>query len=1164
MKIDQLFRRDIFRRIEEVVKVDMTDPDVVAAELDEYVATDHIVDEMKYVLNEYQESINTPNQSCTVWVSGFFGSGKSSWAKMIGFLLENSVVDDLTTVDRFFARTHAPDVKALLATIHTQAPTLTVLLNLATGADVVGRQDDSVVFPVYRALLKKLGYASNILLAELEITLERDGLLPTFVDKFAELHGRSWIDRRFTVLARNEASRVLHELDPQTYSSPDSWARSATQPDLDANWFADRAIELLERRGNGSKRLCFVVDEAGQYVARSIQRMLDLGGLAESFQKKLGKLWLVVTSQERLNDVVDSLEARQVELARAQARFPLRVDLLPEDIEEVTSKRVLDKTEAGRAEVEAQVERSWHQFSAHTQLNSPTRAKSPSRDEVVRLYPLVPYQIQLLIDAVSARRAQGGASPTISGSARTIIRHAQQLVIDPRSGLGSAPVGDLVTLDRSYDLLTELIPTAWRSEIEQVAANYGTDSFDTRVLKVIALCSEVPALPLQVENIAVLLHPSVGAESVRAAVEAAVANQLADDRIRESNDGFRLQSSEQKDWEQTRRGIDLSPGGATRLRREIIRSALSGLNVTDIRTFRIRVDVDGETVNPGDLTLSFEDHPEQRYDEVRAHSRRDDQNTRLTWAYQVSETTFETLLEVHRSREIIQRRDTPTKAPAELELVGEERERLRRNEAKALVRLTSDLISGRIFFRGTVEEPTGADLRSVAQQSFASRISEIYPQIREFTAPVRREDILTVLRTSDLRALPNYLGPDGIGLIHPTPQGPQFNTDTGPLAELVLEARKRANFSQDANGDALERHFSCPPWGASVEVIQVLAAAALRTGLLEVVHQGQVMRNPNDGRLDAVLTTLPRFRTALLRPQSSGTGVSPDDRADLAQWLEDHGVPVAGLGVDVLAGVVRSYLAPYQPIAQEVQSKLKGLGLATPATVSRTLDVLKQLTTSDDDGVVIAALAGRADLASDLPSIERAHSTMSTQLEDLRAAVDEVRHHASEVSDDQESNYSELSELLSGSGLLENVARISSLTESIRTARQEANRHAAHKLTDEIAELRRRIDSAYTDVDSLVVEEAVRTLEQMAPPSDATDFPAATSLARIDSARARARDAGAQLDEVRAQGQLVRLEVSSLVPDPIVDEDSLRSALDLIRQSVEDFWLEGKSQVRLL
>lgn len=1164
MKIEDIFRRDIFRRIEEVVKVDMTDADVVKSELDEYVATEHILQEMQLVLDAYQESINSPNESCTVWVSGFFGSGKSSWAKMIGFLLENDVIDGTKAADRFFARTHAPKLKAVLATIQAQAPTTSVLLNLATGSDVVGRQEDSVILPVYRALLKKLGYASNIMLAELEITLEADGMLPTFVDKFAELHGRAWEDRRFTALARNEASRVLHELDPSTYSSPDSYARAAVQPDLNADWFAARAIELLERRGEGSTRLCFIVDEAGQYVARSIQRMLDLQGLAESFQKHLGKLWLIVTSQERLNDVVDSLEARQVELARAQARFPLRVDLLPEDIEEVTGKRVLDKTEAGRAEVESRVEMSWHQMVSNTQLSSPTRSKTPSRDEVIRLYPLVPYQIQLLIDAVSARRAQGGASPTISGSARTIISHTQKLIVDSQYGLGGEQIGKLVTLDRSFDLLAELIPTAWRSEIEQVSAAYGPDSFDTRVLKVIALCSEVPALPLNAENIAVLLHPSVSSESVRPEVEAALANQLTDDRIRETSEGYRLQSPEQKDWEQTRRGIDLSPGGATRLRREIIRNALSGLTVTDARAFKVRIDVDGETVNTGDLTLAFEDHPEARYDDVRAASRRDDQHTRITWAYQVSESTFETFVEVHRSREIIQRRDTATRTPAELELLGEERERLRRNEAKALLGLTTDLMRGRLFFRGTVDEPTGGDLRSVAQQSVASRLPDIYPQIREFTAPVRREDILAVLRTSDLRALPSYLGADGIGLTRETPSGPQFQTEAGPLAEIFQEARKRSNYGQDANGDALERHFAQPPWGAAVEVIQVLAAAAIRTGLLEIVHQGQVMRNPTDARLDTVLTTIPRFRAALLRPASSGSGVTTENRTELAQWLEEHGIDVPGIGVDVLANTVRNYLNPFVPAAQEVDAQLKGLGLTTPVQITRTLEITRQIDGANDDVVVLTTLASRADLTNDLPSIERAQSTLASQLENLRGAIHEARHHGSDVPAELKDSQRELNELLSGGELLDHIARMTALADSLRSARQESNRQAAEKLSSEIDEQRRNLDIAFADMDPLVVDEAARAFDQLGPTGDISEFPAATSLARIDSVHARFADATAQLEELRAQGQLARLQVATLVPEPIVDEDSLTAALGLIRESVEASWAEGKRQVRLL
>ena len=92
MRIADLFRRDIHRTIEEVIKVDFADEMVLVNELDEYVATKHILDEFENVLDAYQESINSPNESCTIWVSGFFGSGKSSWAKTLGYLLWNPIV----------------------------------------------------------------------------------------------------------------------------------------------------------------------------------------------------------------------------------------------------------------------------------------------------------------------------------------------------------------------------------------------------------------------------------------------------------------------------------------------------------------------------------------------------------------------------------------------------------------------------------------------------------------------------------------------------------------------------------------------------------------------------------------------------------------------------------------------------------------------------------------------------------------------------------------------------------------------------------------------------------------------------------------------------------------------------------------------------------------
>jgi hypothetical protein len=896
--------------------------------------------------------------------------------------------------------------------------------------------------------------------------------------------------------------------------------------------------------------------------------MLDLQGLAEAFQKHRGKLWLIVTSQERLTDVVDSLESRQVELARAQARFPLRVDLLPSDIEEVTGKRVLDKIDAGQTEVRTSLSHHWNQLLASTRLTSPTRSVPPSQDEAVRLYPMLPYQIQLLIDAVSVRRAHGGASPTVGGSNRTIIRHAQQLIASPAHGLARLDVGALVTVDCSYDLLTELIPTSWRAEIDQVSATYGADSTPAKTLKVIALCAEVPALPLTAENIAVMLHPHVGAESQRPAVSDALATLLTDDRIRETDEGYRLQSPEQKDWEQTRRGIDLSPGAATRLRRQLLRDALSGLTVSKPRTLKIRIDVDGETLTPGDLHLSLEEAQPERRTDLRAASRGNDQDDRVTWAYQMSLATFEALLDVHRSQEMIRRRDTPTKTATEVELLGEERARGHRNERTALARLTADLLAGQVIFRGTAEDVVGTDLRAVAQSLVSDHLDDIYPQIADFSAAVTRDTALTVLRTPDLRSVPQSLGPDGIRLLLATPAGPAFSTDDGPLAKVVAEARTRANYGNEATGAHLEKHFAAAPYGATVEVVQTVCAAALRCGLLEVVHQGQVLSNPHDARLDGVLTNLPKFRAAAFRPRQGDDADAPVGiRTELAQWLEDRGLTVPGIGIDVLAGVVRAHVLPQGPGALQVTSQLTGLGFPVPAAVRRLTVVLDELASAADAGVVRSAHASRSDLSADLALVARYSSVLNNRTEDLRAAKTEAarwtRAQASNLSDDLVAAQDELDQLLRSDDLLDHGARIASLTATLRTARSRATRQAADTLTATIEGLRSDLSRRYDDLETTSLTEALRPLAQLTPPEDLDIVDAAILTTRLDSAKARAAEAAAQLDELRAQGHLVRVPITEIAPDPITDEESLRVTLTRIREAVETHLADDK-QVRLL
>src|SRR5205823_25134 len=105
----------------------------------------------------------------------------------------------------------------------------------------------------------------------------------------------------------------------------------------------ERCAELMRRRKQGHN-LLFVVDEVGQFVARDVQKMLDLMGIVQSLGRVgRGRHWLVVTSQEKLTELVAGLDDRRTEQARLMDRFPSQVHLESSDISEVTSRRVLDK-----------------------------------------------------------------------------------------------------------------------------------------------------------------------------------------------------------------------------------------------------------------------------------------------------------------------------------------------------------------------------------------------------------------------------------------------------------------------------------------------------------------------------------------------------------------------------------------------------------------------------------------------------------------------------------------------------------------------------------------------------------------------------------------------------------------------------------------------------
>ena len=104
MRIQSMFKDDINRKINGVVKVDQDESSVLVQELNEYVITRELKKHFITFFNNYIESFNETTADIGVWISGFFGSGKSHFLKMLSYLLENKEVQGVKTVERFRAK----------------------------------------------------------------------------------------------------------------------------------------------------------------------------------------------------------------------------------------------------------------------------------------------------------------------------------------------------------------------------------------------------------------------------------------------------------------------------------------------------------------------------------------------------------------------------------------------------------------------------------------------------------------------------------------------------------------------------------------------------------------------------------------------------------------------------------------------------------------------------------------------------------------------------------------------------------------------------------------------------------------------------------------------------------------------------------------------------
>lgn len=873
--------KDIFppgkidRRIEEVIKVDQADEQIIKEEIDEYILTKSIERHYVEVLDRYAETPNKPREGVGVWVSGFFGSGKSSFAKILGLAIENREICEEPAAKRFGDKANDPKLSVLLSSIAEKIPTEAVIFDVSTDRGIRGNQTLTEI--AYQKLLDKLGYAHTLDLAELEIALEEEDRLTTFISTYEKLYGKKWDrERNKVALAMGAASRVMNELDPKTYPSADSWSNAVrTRADVSAGKLAERAMELLARRSK-SKHLIFVIDEVGQFVARDVQKMLDLQGIVQNLGRiGRGRLWLVVTSQEKLNELVGGLDDTKIELARLMDRFPLQVHLEQSDISEVTSRRVLSKTSDGEQNLRKLFEANRGRLADHTRVTADIRLPELSADNFIALYPLLPYHIDLIIQAVSGLRTHGGASKHVGGANRTIIKLAQQLLINPAVNLSEQPLGVLARIDHIFDLVENNISSELRAKVDSIEKQTN-HPFAKSVAKAICVLQFVKSIHRTAENIAAALHPSVDADSVLPQVKAALDELEQRHLVRQGSDGFRIPTPSEDDWERQREGLRPNPGEIARSQREILKEFWQpqpSYSFLDTKQFKASLFVkDRPEIAEGDIRVdvhfaSAGKEYETSVEEARKRSR--EERKTIFWIVPIDDALDRESAECVRSREMLSRkaRDAKSDEKERDALLAEERAREKRHAAEMRRLLKNAMLGGTVFFSGNERSPDAGstDVGKVTAKLLSEALPIVFDRFHEAAARVTTKDRDALLTSENLHGLTDVF--TKLNLLKNENGKPVFRIEAGALREVLRRIEDRAAYGEVASGKFLEQEFGKEPFGWDFDVVRLLVMSLLRAGVIEVTSRSQTFDSVLAVEAKEAFGNNMYFRQATFRPK---------------------------------------------------------------------------------------------------------------------------------------------------------------------------------------------------------------------------------------------------------------------------------------------------------
>ena len=917
-----IFAKPVDRPIDGVIKAD--DEASLRIELDEYVITDEIGKRLETFLDAY----NNYDTANGVWISGFFGSGKSHLLKMLALLMENREVDGTRAFDIFEEKlTGQPMLLGALRKA-VSVPSKSILFNIDQKADVISKTDVDALLSVFQKVFDEAcGYYGKLPhIAQFERDLDDRGQLAAFKDAYAAAAGKPW--------ERGREQAALERKNIATAFASVTGGDPADVADILGQYRADTRVSIEDFANNVNVwldkqppkfRLNFFVDEVGQYIAENVKLMTNLQTIAESLNTKCkGRAWVIVTSQQDMEAIIGDGKAFQSQdFSKIMARFGVKMPLNSADVAEVIQRRLLSKTDEGQITLGNLHDREENNLKTLFDFTDGSiRLKNfDGRNQFVSSYPFPPYQymlFQMAITSLSQHNAFEGKHSSVGE--RSMLGVFQEVA----KKMADQPVGGLAT----FDLMFEGIRTALKSAVQQsiqIAEKeiQDIDPFAVRVLKALFLVKYVKEFKPTVRNISVLLLSEFDTDQVkqRRKIEEALSFLERNTLIQRNGEVYEFLTNEEKDVEAEIKALDVDP---SELSKEMETLAFD----TILRHRKIKHLTTG---NEYSFSRKLDDHLLGREYELsinvvspfnddvaspEAVRMRNMSREELAVVLQPDVRFIRDLTLFKQTDKFIRQARAGSQQPGRDRIVAEKGDQNSRRYKDLELRLRKLMAEARMFVRGDELDIGGEEPQDRIVKGFQGLVDKVYvnlPMLRGVT--YAEADILKAATPES-----GLFGNNGEGL-------------TEAEQDVLNYVQSQARNGVKVSVKYLTERFGGKPYGWPTTAILCLAASLSGKGKLEARSDGTVLERTD---LAKALNNSHALANILLTPQTEFTSAQirkakelynelfdlPSDGTDArtigAEWLESTRTLSEDLGKMLAQKVQYPFVVALEPLATKI------------------------------------------------------------------------------------------------------------------------------------------------------------------------------------------------------------------------------------------------------